>query len=508
VGFEFHAEPGPAADLFCRLAERFPANPFVTPEFVAARHAGGAQPWILLLCEGEEIVTGCAAFATSGLLARTLEIQSLPRIPDAEFWDGLVRVCRERKVSDLLVNSFGSEETTIPRLQSETSRKARREYILHLAAKKVSGKLSTNHKRNIAHGKKCGLVMRVRADHEACERHAELMGLSMDRRLARGEQVSSSADVEHIWRYVGSGAGAIYQALEGSTILSSVLILSAKRGAYYYSAGTSAHGMAVGASHFLIYSIAERLAQESFDLFNLGGADEGGLGRFKSGFGATVVNLEAATFSFRSPWKRNSIEVVQTLRHDPQGLLRLFGETDSYVAFASRARDIVAPAETSELRVAKLTDEALDGAIKAHPEMALYARVLQQLGHNDAYGVYHLGQLVHVSWLIPAEHDRHYPVRNVKLKPGEAEITHAVTLSGFRGKGFFEHAIRALAALAAAQGVHRVFAITAVDNVASQRAIQKAGLRRVGRILRAKFRYPRGASLTFRGHRLRMGSWT
>jgi RimJ/RimL family protein N-acetyltransferase len=502
VAFRFHAYPGPAAPLFSELAAQFPANPFVTAEFVAAREAGGSEPWVLLLHDSEKVATGCAGFMTSGLLTRTLEIQALPTIPSGEFWDGLVRFCREQKVTDLTVNSFGSEQTAIPRLPNETSRRARREYVLHFANGKLSSKLSTNHRRNVAHGKKCGLVVRRRADSEACERHAELMSLSMGRRMARGESVSSSANVRGLRCFVDSGAGAIYQAMDGPKIVSSVLVLSSKRGAYYHSAGTSPEGMAVGASHFLIHSIAENLAQQGFDLFNLGGAEDDGLVRFKSGFGAAAVDLEAATFSFRSRWQKNTVKVVETLRHDPAGLLRLVGQADSYVAFSSRPQDIAPPVETSDLRMEKLTDAALDAAIRKHPEMSLYARVLRQLGHNDAYGVYQLDQLVHVSWLIPEEHDRQYPVRNVKLKPGEAEITHAVTLPGFRGKGFFPHAIRALAAIASDEGIHRIFAITAADNVASQRAIEKAGLRRVGRILRANFHYPRGASITFRGHRL------
>ena len=498
---EFHAAAWPADALCAELATRFPANPFLTPQFVAARAASGAQPWVIALRDGARIVAGCTAFMTSGLLTRALEIQSVAGVPSREFWDGVIKLCRERRTTTLLVGSFGSEAFAIPHFDTETSRRSRREYVLHLSNGKVSGALSTNHKRNIARAKKLGLVMRASANLEACSRHAELMTASMSRRAARGEAVSNTTDVDNIWSYVSSGSGTLYQTFEGSAILSSVLVFTAKRGAYYYSAGTSSEGMAKGASHFLIQSIAESLAQQDLELFNLGGADDGNLGRFKAGFGAEAVELEAASFYVGSPARRQLISVARTLRQHPSTLLHSFGQIDSYIAFAGRPQDLAPPDPAIEARLEKLTDDALNAAIRNHPEMALYARVLQQLGHNDAYGLYHLGELVHVSWLIPEEHARRYPIRNVKLRRGEAEITHAVTLSKFRGKGFFAHAIRALAALGATHGVRRVFAIAASDNIASQQAIQKAGLRKVGRIWRVNLRYPRGASVTLRGHR-------
>jgi lipid II:glycine glycyltransferase (peptidoglycan interpeptide bridge formation enzyme) len=98
--------------------------------------------------------------------------------------------------------------------------------------------------------------------------------------------------------YVQQGAGNIVQAVKGDRILSSALVLKAEQGAYYQSGGTSAEGMACGASHYLLVEIARALQQAGMRSFNLGGTRDAssGLALFKSRFGARVVKLESATF--------------------------------------------------------------------------------------------------------------------------------------------------------------------------------------------------------------------
>ena len=72
------------------------------------------------------------------------------------------------------------------------------------------------------------------------------------RRRTRGEAVSDAAASQDHRAFLESGAGELFQAVSGSTVLSSVLVLRASTSGYYQSAGTSQDGMAIGASAAVI----------------------------------------------------------------------------------------------------------------------------------------------------------------------------------------------------------------------------------------------------------------
>ena len=318
----FHTQAAPTEALCARVAARFAANPFCTPNFVAARAAGGQTPWIFWVGDAAEMLTGCTAFVDSGRLTRTLEIPSLPEGVDNAFWTGVKTFCSDRRITDLVVNSFASSESVIPCLAHEVARRKRCEFVVHLDDGATAGTLAQGHRRSIKRAQNAGLQMRVRADPAACSDHAALMNASMHRRRSRGENVSSPVAVPALWPYVDRSAGMLYQAVQNGMVLSSVLVLLARRGAYYHSAGTSVEGMALGASHFLIQRVAESLAAGGREVFNLGGADDAGLIRFKSGFGAVSVDLEAVSFSFGSALKRRIVGTLRDLRSRPTVRLR------------------------------------------------------------------------------------------------------------------------------------------------------------------------------------------
>lgn len=320
--YGFHIQAAPVEALCGRVAARFAANPFCTPNFAAAREAAGQTPWIFWVGDADEILTACTAFVDAGRLTRTLEIPSLPEGVDNAFWNGVKTFCSDRKITDLVVNSFASPESVIPRLAHEVARRKRCEYVLHLDDGAPGATLAQGHRRSIKRAQNAGLEIRVRADAAACSDHVALMNASMHRRRSRGENVSSPVAVQTLWPYVDRSAGMLYQAVREGTVLSSVLVLLARRGAYYHSAGTSPEGMALGASHFLIQRAAESLAGEGREVFNLGGADDAGLIRFKSGFGTVSVDLEAASFSFGSALKRRIVGTLRDLRSKPTVQLR------------------------------------------------------------------------------------------------------------------------------------------------------------------------------------------
>jgi hypothetical protein len=253
----------------------------------------------------------------SGYLNRSLEIQSLPILPENEtFWEGLLGFCRKAQVSHLMINSFASQNIVIPILPGEVRRIARCEYVLELQKPGLWEGLASNHKRNIKNGRKVGLQIRRSVDVQACQEHARLVAASMERRKDRGEEVSTDTQMQAFVTFAQKGVGELFQAVLGDKVLSSILVLMAKHGGYYYSAGTSPEGMACGASHFLVHEIANTLKAQSIELFNLGGADSlnPGLERFKAGFGATIVKLEAAEFFLGSKVQKKLGTMIRLLR--------------------------------------------------------------------------------------------------------------------------------------------------------------------------------------------------
>jgi hypothetical protein len=363
----------PQADDIRQVSRLAPENPFYSSGYIAARRALGGEVWLLGIREnGGQWTAGCPAFRMSGRVSRWLEIPSWPRLQDVEpFWKSLLSFCREHRVSRLELNSFASEAGPFPETnpggESDPLRdggvrgvmvsRRRCEYVLELHGSESGGyslgRCSSNHARNIKRARKAGLTLQRGTDLEACRWHVRLMSASLMRRQERGEMIStgpvakgiseqasepageheSDEQVRLTEALVSHGAGELFQAVEGQRVRSSILVLRGERGGYYHSAGTSPEGMNCGASHFLVHQIAEQLRAEGLDRFNLGGADanSGGLERFKSGFGAVPIELEAA-----------EVVLAGAVRRTLGRLGRLLD------AVHSRARDRVASFRRSE----------------------------------------------------------------------------------------------------------------------------------------------------------------
>lgn len=295
----------PSRSQVADLAALAPENPFVTEAYSEFRRAGGDRVWALSLTE-ESPLSGCLAFERSGRLNRTLEVTSLPQLRDPEiFWRGLLAFCRRRRVTQLDVESFASRQAAIPTLPHESSRRSRVEYVLDLSPSREIA-LSSNNRRSLNRARANALSLRRTTDISSAAVHEGLMRASMTRRAARGEAVEAVDGDTTTRRLLSSGAGELFQAVDANgQVMSSVLVLRSLRGGYYQSAGTSPAGMECGASPFLITSIASALTDEGATVFNLGGAgpDNPGLQRFKSGFGARDVTLEAASGCPSGAWR-------------------------------------------------------------------------------------------------------------------------------------------------------------------------------------------------------------
>jgi len=314
----FRVSDAPLVTDWERLADRYPENPFCTAPFIESHRDKGVQPLLLELEESSQCYVACAAFLNEGALTRRIIIHSAPdvRQETGSFWAAVADFCRRIHVSELEVHTFGSSPSTIPDLGHVLWRRPRVEFVLDLD-RHSGNALATNHRRNIAKAERASITIHATRAEARCEIHAELMRASLARRTALGEQVNSNGEeFLQAAQLVKAGAGTLFQAVldSESEVLSSILVLKAKQGAYYHSAGSSAKGMELGSSHLLVRKIAEILKAEGILRFNLGGAHSEGLRRFKAGFGARVVELESAAFFLTGRARRQVVKMLRAAR--------------------------------------------------------------------------------------------------------------------------------------------------------------------------------------------------
>ncbi len=504
---EFAAELDPPAVLCAELAALAPSNPFLTRSYLTAMRAVGLQPWILGLRENGRLVAACAAFLQSGLLARWLHIPSFPAgTPNEVFWNGLLGWCQQAQVLSLTLNSLASARSEWPPLAGVVTRTTRWEYVLELDRDDPWHGLWESHRQRILEAKQAGLEIRhVKDDDRACREHEGLVrALSKVPAVAPGVSPETTRS-RAVRAFTKNNAGGLVQAVGQSRVLASVLVLRAADGAYLHSLGATTEGMAQGAAHFLLRQVAETLRNAGIRKFNLGEADESRawLETLKAGFSSTKVELESIQVCWGSGVRRKLGSAIQHLRENPVGLLRyITGQVERYVAYTADPGRIAPPEPLADVVLEKVSNDALARLAASYSGSRIHWERARRLGFNDAYAVYIKGQLAHISWLVTADHDRRCPVRNVKLRPGEAEIGPCTTLPQYRGRSLYPYAIRCLCQIAAGQGIRRIWMITSSTNTASQRGIEKGGLVRRGSILRVVFPYLAGEpAVTFRGHR-------
>jgi hypothetical protein len=504
--WRFESEVDPSDDMISRVAACAPENPFYTPSYARARRVLG-QRVCTLGVHSDTGYIGCLGFLQGWrLISLTLEITSLPTLPaDAGtvFWEGLLVFARARGVWDLDLQSYGSKAVVIPDIASGMVRRSRLEYIVDLATF-TPQHLASNHRRNAVKARKFRLAIQSSDDPAKADEHVALMRASMSRRARRGETVPTDHNSKWEHAMLGSRAAKLMQAYDGDTLRSSMCLLRSKQGAYYESAGTSSDGMIQGASHMLVSEIISALAREGLHTFNLGGVgpENPGLERFKQGFHARPVPLEAATVCIRPALHQKARTTIQTAYGTLRELPNCVSRVERYFAYSIDPQRVLAPTPCPGIELRKLTDDELYTLAHTYDELEHTRSVIANTSYNDAFGVFVDGALAHIAWLITADHDALNERRNVKLRAGEAEITHCHTLQAFRGRGVYPFAIRTLSKQAAQVGVFRVFMITNVSNTASQRGIVKAGLEPIGRIVRWMMP-PLGdrAALTLRTHR-------
>jgi ribosomal protein S18 acetylase RimI-like enzyme len=473
--------------VVAELSDLVPANPFATVAYFESRRQSGWATWLLAKRSPRGgLEYGCGAFMKTRGWNRKLEIPSLPAVPaNSPFWDDLMAFCRRHCITKLEIDTFGSPAgVTIPTF--DTCRARRRcEYVLDLSLD-LDAQIDRRHKSHLNKARRAGLVVRRTRSIEAVPAHREMIGCSMDRRRARGEDVPSVSASRGFATLLQSGVGELYQVLEGETVLASGLVLRAPEGAYFHSRGTSPGGMAVGASHFLVRQIMAQLKAEGVQSFNLGGADEGsGLARFKKRFGASAVHLPSATYLLGPSWVREANRAIELVRADPRRLLRsLSGRVSRFVVFAAAVDAIVSPDLPADVVVRGLSDEDLRRLPVEDPQFRTRPLLrVAGFGASYAYGVFVDGRLTHIAWFLPATATEKDVPRLMTLRAGEAEITASETLPEFRGRGIYPLAIQSLIEEAQHCGARRIIMKAAANDYALQSGIEKAGLTRMGSII-------------------------
>jgi Acetyltransferase (GNAT) domain len=329
---EFVAVREPGLALLEEAAALSPTNPFATPAYVEARRGFDGEPWVLGVLGEGRLSAACLAHLRTGRLTRSLEIVSLPALPATDvFWRGLRELCGAHRIDTLQVNTYGSITAAIPRLPAQAVRAGRCEYVLNLRSGDLAAGLSGDHRRNIARACKKGLTVRRTTDPEACVAHTSMLLASMERRQHRGERVPAEFRHQEFLAMLATGAGELFQATADGEVVSSVLLLRARRGAYSQTMGTNATGMKCGGARLVVFEAARMLANEGLEILNLGGISEEnpGLREFKLGFGARAVELEAVEFSFATAFKRSVVEAARLLRSAIQTTRRAFDHDPS-----------------------------------------------------------------------------------------------------------------------------------------------------------------------------------
>lgn len=484
MGARFIAVPADGG-VVAELGALLPANPFATAGFFESRRQVGYAAWVMgLRDDAGGLECGSGAFLRTGALNRALEIPSLPSVgAESPFWVGLREFCRHHGVTRLDLGTFATPPgVEIPALGAHCRPRNRCEFVLPLTGD-LDAMLSKRHRYSVKKAQKAGLGMRRARSAEAASVHRSLMNQSTDRRLNRGETASPIGPSPEHLAFLESGAGELFQAVRGDTVLSSVLVLRAKEGAYEHSSGTSPEGMAVGASPFLIHAVASQLSADGAGVLNLGGADVGtGLALFKEGFGASRVFLPSASCDIGPSWRRWAGAAIALGRSSAEAVKgQLIDRVSRMIVYSADTGSIGGPEPGGGLAFQALTPEDLRGLSVGDPTFrAQQLDRLSRFGTSHAYAVVADGQIAHVSWLLPPSAMERDPPRVVKAQAGAAEITACETLPEFRGRGIYGFAIRSLMEVARGQGAHRVWMKTAVENRASQAGIEKAGLARVG----------------------------
>jgi hypothetical protein len=261
-----------------------------------------------------------------------MEIPSAPAIPHPQaFIDGIRAFCALNGVTELQINTYASPEGRLPAMSGETERFNRTEFLIDLAGEELLPGLSRKQRQHIKRADRAGLTLRRAISESACVEHVRVLSASMKRRARRGEAVSTQMPIEPLMALLDTGAGELFQIVNGMHVMSSMLLLRSPLGAYDQTSGSSPEGMALGSSRQLIFLACMELRREGCLSLNLGGVrdHESGLREFKECFGGRQVRLEAASAQFLTPTVRVVRGAARFVLRVTRGISQAAGRRES-----------------------------------------------------------------------------------------------------------------------------------------------------------------------------------
>jgi len=300
-----------------RIAALAPANPFRTPAFAEAHRQLGLEVRAVLLGENESIQSGTIALVREGRVGRILTIPSALAVPpESPFWAGVDHYATREAVTELQLQSFGSPAMP-PLRRNERARIAREEYVLDLGAQDLLSTFTAGHRRWIRDAARAGLILR------RTTRGAAIDG-ALAAHAALADRASAHADYDgeldraamHRAALVAAGAADVYQALQHTTTVASIIVLRSAAGAYLMTSEVSDAGQSYGALHWLIYETAYALAEQGVDAFNLGGVRQSQHEEraFREGFQPTVSTAQSVTVRCGRRWQWAALNTADRVR--------------------------------------------------------------------------------------------------------------------------------------------------------------------------------------------------
>lgn len=305
----------PSAEDFARMESSQPGNPFAMRGYAMALAATGAHCGILEW-HGKHTLQSIASIRR-GRIGSTLEIPSLAGPIDSDDLTRLIMIARDHGVTQLAIRTFGSPAGTRIEARVGVNLSQRAEHLWSLPVDGgIISSLSRTHRERVRKAEKAGVVIEELASDTAVPTLIGLHQLSISRREARGENVSSGSGFELGQPLIDFAGARVFAARLGSEVIAAVLVAVAPQGAYTVYSGNAPAGMQIGAAHLIRVRLAEALWKEGRPFLNLGGASPGqeGLADFKRRFGAERIDLEHAEVDVAVGWRRFAIRLKNTLK--------------------------------------------------------------------------------------------------------------------------------------------------------------------------------------------------
>ncbi len=243
---------------------------------------------------------------------RHVYFPSVPAVRDAArgaaLLESLVARLRAAGAAEVIVDSF--DATWCPPMPPDVQTGWREEFVISLEAtpEDMLARCSTHHRRHIRKGDRSGWTLRTHTGAAAGTIFHRVQSGARERADERGTPFAASAiqglveaapDLNAPW------GATLFGAWEGEVLLAAMMVGWGGRRAYYIAGGATPPGYTAGASAWLHWRIATTLASAGFLKYNLGGAasdasSNGGLKRFKQGFGAPGADTCGARWQLRS----------------------------------------------------------------------------------------------------------------------------------------------------------------------------------------------------------------